>query len=48
MDGGEARPPSTLLGVEILASEELVYEIEVVCVVRSGIGWAGEGRKGVV
>lgn len=31
MDG--CKPPSTLLGVESLASEKLVYEIEVVAVV---------------
>ncbi|ETN45767.1 uncharacterized protein HMPREF1541_09600 [Cyphellophora europaea CBS 101466] len=33
---GELRPPATLLGVQALAAEALVYEIEVVCVVREG------------
>ncbi|OAL44451.1 YjgF-like protein [Pyrenochaeta sp. DS3sAY3a] len=32
---GDLRPASTLLGVEALANEDLVYEIEVVCVVRN-------------
>ncbi|KAH7356036.1 Endoribonuclease L-PSP/chorismate mutase-like protein [Pyrenochaeta sp. MPI-SDFR-AT-0127] len=32
---GEHRPPSTLLGVEALANEKLVYEIEIVCLVKS-------------
>jgi enamine deaminase RidA (YjgF/YER057c/UK114 family) len=31
---GDLRPPSTLLGVAALASPDLVYEIEVVCVVH--------------
>lgn len=32
---GEHRPPSTLLGVAALANEKLVYEIEIMCVVKS-------------
>lgn len=28
------KPPSTLVGVQSLANEKLVYEIEVICVVR--------------
>jgi enamine deaminase RidA (YjgF/YER057c/UK114 family) len=31
---GDARPPSTLLGVQALADKRMLYEIEVVCVVR--------------
>ena len=30
---GELGPPSTLLGVQALAAEALLYEIDVVCVV---------------
>ena len=32
---GGVKPPSTVLGVESLAAKELLYEIEVVCVVRN-------------
>jgi enamine deaminase RidA (YjgF/YER057c/UK114 family) len=31
---GDARPPSTLLGISALAHPDLVYEIEIVCVVH--------------
>ena len=31
---GELRPPSTLIGVQALAAEQLLYEIDVVCLVR--------------
>lgn len=32
---GDLRPPSTLLGVESLANEQLIYEIEVICVSKN-------------
>ena len=32
---GGLKPPSTLLGIDALAAKELVYEIEVIAVVRS-------------
>lgn len=32
---GDAKPPSTLIGVESLASKELLYEIEVMAVVHN-------------
>lgn len=31
---GELRPPSTLLGVQALAHRDLLYEIEIVCLVQ--------------
>ena len=34
--GDDVRPPSTLLGVQSLATKELLYEIEIVAVVKSG------------
>jgi enamine deaminase RidA (YjgF/YER057c/UK114 family) len=34
---GELRPPSTLLGVQALAAPGLLYEIDVVCVVRQEV-----------
>jgi enamine deaminase RidA (YjgF/YER057c/UK114 family) len=31
---GESRPPSTVLGVQALVHRDLLYEIEIVCLVR--------------
>lgn len=32
---GGIKPPSTLLGIQALAHKDLLYEIEIVCVVRA-------------
>lgn len=31
---GESKPPSTVLGVQALVHKDLLYEIEIVCLVR--------------